>query len=262
MPIISLTTDFGIKDGFTGVLKGVIWGICPDAQIADISHSITPQNVLEGALALWRAYRFFPAGTVHLAVVDPGVGTMRRPIAVRAGDHYFIGPDNGLFTPVYQDAAQYSWPLEIVHLTNKAYWLPEVSHTFHGRDIFAPAAAHLAKGVPLSNLGAPIHDPLRLNLPEPVRTATGWLAHITVVDTFGNLTTDLPAALVEDKARVLFRLGAREVLGVVTSYGSKSAGDLVALVDSENYIELAIVNGNAAQVTGARVGDDVEVVVN
>ena len=152
MPTLTLTTDFGIKDGFVGTMKGVIWSICPAVQIADISHTIAPQNVLEGAFALWRAYSFFPAGSVHVAVIDPGVGTQRRPMAARMGANYFVGPDNGLFTPIYEDAEKKGWPLEIVHLTNGKYFLPEVSRTFHGRDIFAPVGAALAKGVPLAEL--------------------------------------------------------------------------------------------------------------
>jgi S-adenosylmethionine hydrolase len=260
MPIISLTTDFGIKDGFVGTMKGVIWGICPGAQIADISHSISAQNVLEGAFALWRAYPFFPAGSVHVAVVDPGVGTQRRPLAAHLGGHYFVVPDNGLLTPVFEDAEKNGWPLELVHLTNPKYFLAQVSRTFHGRDIFAPVGAHLANGVPLAELGPSITDPVRLPLLKPEKTPTGWRAHVTVVDVFGNLTTDLPAQALPEHASLTFKLRGREVNGMVTSYGHKQPGELIALVDSENYLELAVVNGSAAQMTGARVGDVVEVV--
>jgi S-adenosylmethionine hydrolase len=260
MPILTLTTDFGTKDGFVGTLKGVIWTICPLAQIADISHEISPQNVLAGAFALWRAYAFFPAGTVHVAVVDPGVGTSRRPIAARLGGHTFVGPDNGLFTPIYEDAEKNGWPEEIVHLTNGKYFLSEVSRTFHGRDIFAPVAAHLANGVPLAEIGVPITDPRRLSMPKPEKTANGWHAHVTVIDVFGNCTTDLPAAALADRQRVTFHLRGREVHGLVDSYGYKQPGDVIALVDSENYVEIAIVNGSAATTLGAQVGDVVEVV--
>lgn len=261
MPILTLTTDFGTKDGFVGTLKGVIWGICPEAQIADISHTITPQNVLEGAFTLWRAYSFFPAGTVHVAVIDPGVGTQRRPLAARLGAHYFVGPDNGLLTPILEDVEKNGGPVEFVHTNNRKYWLPDVSHTFHGRDIFAPVGAHLAKGVPLAELGPAIKDPLRLAMPKPEKIANGWRAHVTVVDIFGNLTTDLPAASLAGKENILFRLHGHETRGLVASYGHNQPGKLVALVDSENYVEIAIVNGSAAQVTGARVGDVVEVIV-
>ncbi len=260
MPILTLTTDFGTKDGFVGTLKGVIWTICPAAQIADISHEITPQNVLEGAFVLWRAYRFFPTGTVHVAVVDPGVGTSRRPVAAHLGGHTFVGPDNGLFTLIFEDAEKKDWPVEIVHLTNEKYFLPGISRTFHGRDIFAPVAAHLANGILLADLGSAINDPVRLSLPKPEKTADGWCAHVTVIDVFGNLTTDLSAAVLTDRERVTFRLRGREVRGLVASYGHKQPGELVALVDSENYVEIAIVNGSGAKALGAQAGDVVEVI--
>ena len=260
MPILTLTTDFGTKDGFVGTLKGVIWSICPNAQIADISHEISAQNVLEGALALWRAYPFFPEGTIHLAVVDPGVGTSRRPIAAHLGGHSFVGPDNGLFTPMYEDAEKKGWRLDIVQLTNKKYFLQDISHTFHGRDIFAPVAAHLVNGVPLADLGPVIADPVRLSMPKPEKTVDGWRAHVIVVDVFGNCTTDLPAESLTELTNVIFRLRGREVIGLVASYGHEQPGQLVALVDSENYVEIAIVNGSAAKTLGAQVGDMVEVV--
>ena len=261
MPILTLTTDFGLRDGFVGTLKGVIWGICPEARIADISHTISPQNILEGAFALWRAYAFFPAGTVHLAVVDPGVGTDRRPLGMRLGEHVFVGPDNGLFTPMIEDAEKARLPVEFVHLTNPKYWLPEVSRTFHGRDIFAPVAAHLANGSPLTDMGSSIHNPVRLQLTRPEKTAAGWRAHVTVVDVFGNCTTDLPAAELAGVRQVVFRVRGREVPGLSESYGQRQPGELVALVDSENHVEIAVVNGSAAQVLGIAVGEPVDVIL-
>jgi S-adenosyl-L-methionine hydrolase (adenosine-forming) len=260
MTVITLTTDFGLKDGFVGTLKGVIWDLIPEAQVADISHEISPQNVLEAALVLSRAYSFFPKGTVHLAVIDPGVGTARRPIAARLGDHFFVGPDNGLFTPIIDVIEKNGGALHLYHLTNAKYWLQEVSATFHGRDIFAPAAAWLAKGIPLSELGERITDPVRLDMPRPEKTAAGWRAHITSVDRFGNLATDLPASFLAGEALIHFRIADRVVDGLVKSYGQKPAGELVALVDSENFLELAVVNGSAAREMGVKVGDIVEVI--
>jgi S-adenosylmethionine hydrolase len=260
MPLITLTTDFGLKDGFVGTLKGVIWSICPQAQIADISHAISPQNVLEGAHVLGRAYAFFPPGTVHVAIVDPGVGTRRRPIAACLGAQFFVGPDNGLFTPMLADAEKNGWPVEIVHLTNSDYFLENVSHTFHGRDIFAPVAAYLCTGIPLAQFGPIIRDPVRLTLPQPEQLPNGWRAHVIAVDVFGNLATDLPASALAGQTNLIFSLRGREVHGLVASYGHKASGVLVALVDSENFLELAIVNGSAAEVLGAHVGDEVEVV--
>jgi hypothetical protein len=258
-PLVTLTTDFGQQDGFVGTMKGVIWGICPTARIADISHQIPPQDVRAGAIALWRAAPFFPPGTVHVAVVDPGVGTDRRPLAARLGSHYFVGPDNGLFTPLIMDAVDRAEGVEFVHLNKPGFWLPKVSHTFHGRDIFSPVAAHLANGIALADLGAPISDPVWLPMPRPERTRAGWLAHVTVVDVFGNLTLDLPADQLTDLADVSFRLQGREIPGLVASYGHRRSGELVALVDSEDFIEIAIVNGSAARELGAQVGDVVEV---
>jgi S-adenosylmethionine hydrolase len=260
MSILTLTTDFGTKDGFVGTLKGVIWNICPTVQIADISHEIPPQNVLSGAFTLYRAVPFFPKGTIHVAIVDPGVGTSRRPIAALIGEQIFVGPDNGLFTPMLENAEKNGWTVEIVHLTNKKYFLPVISHTFHGRDIFAPVAAHLASGIQLTDLGTIITNPVRLSIPEPEKTAQGWCSHITVIDIFGNCTTDLPAQFLAGKMKVIFRLKGHEVQGLVTSYGQKLPGELVALIDSENFVEIAVVNGSAVKLLGAQLGDVVEVI--
>jgi len=255
MSIITLTTDFGYRDGFAGTVKGVILGIAPDVQLVDLTHSISPQNILEGALALWRAAPFFPAGTVHLAVVDPGVGTQRRPIAARMGTQLFVGPDNGLFSPFLEDAEKRGEQSTFIHLTNPDYWLPKVSRTFHGRDIFGPVAAHLATGTALEKMGELIMDPIRIQMPRPEKTAEGWVAHITGVDGFGNLTTDLPASEISEKGKPSFTIRKVTVHGLVESYGNKPPGDLVAIIDSENFIELAIVNGSAAQTLNAGVGD-------
>jgi S-adenosylmethionine hydrolase len=160
---------------------------------------------------------------------------------------------------MYEDAEKKGWLVEIVHLTNQKYFLSEISHTFHGRDIFAPVAAHLANGIPITNLGPLITDPIRLQMPKPEKTPDGWRAHITVIDIFGNLTTDLPADNILGIEKVTFKVQGSEAQGLVASYGTKQPGELVALVDSENYIEVAIVNGNAQKTLGARVGDVVEV---
>jgi len=260
MTIITLTTDFGLRSGFAGVMQGVIYSLAPQVQIVDITHFISPQDIREGGYTLSRAVPFFPKGTIHVYVVDPGVGTMRRPLAARLGDHFFVGPDNGLLTLLVEDAERNRQQVEFIHLDRPQFWLPKISRTFHGRDIFSPVAAHLATGVLLQELGTPFSDPVRLELPRPQRTDAGWTAHVTSVDTFGNLTTDLPISLLSDSNNVLFLLGDSEVHGVADSYGQKQAGELVAVVDSEEFIELAIVNGNAAHTLGVKVGDVVEVV--
>lgn len=262
MRVITLLTDFGIRPEFVGIMKGVILGIAPDIQLVDITHLISPQNIKEGAVSLWRAYPFFPKDTVHLFVVDPGVGTKRRPFAARIGDQYFVGPDNGLLTPVIEDAERDQKPMEFVHLQNPKYWLAKVSNTFHGRDIFSPVAAHLANGVALDELGTPFTDPVRVEMFKPVKTPTGWQAHISVIDSFGNLTLDLPASALPNRTRALFRFHGAEISGVVDSYGHRAPGDLVVVVDSEDFLELAEVNGNAATRLNGNVGDMVEVILS
>jgi len=265
MPIITLTTDFGIQDGFVGVMKGIILGIAPEVQIVDLSHQIAPQNVLQGARLLRRHTRYFPAGTVHIGVVDPGVGTARRAMAARIGNQRYVGPDNGLFGPLIQDGRAAGDPVEIVHLNNPAYWLKSVSRTFHGRDLFAPVGAHLAAGVALQALGTPLEDPVLPDLPAPVQTGQGWRAQITGVDVFGNLATSLPAdllpgsTLVESSLKV--QLKGVEISGLAASYGARPMGELIALIDSEGYLEVAVVNGSAALRLGAAVGDEVLVLV-
>lgn len=258
MPIITLTTDFGTKDGFAPTMKGVIWSINSAIQIADITHEVSPQNVLEGAIALWRAAPFYPASTVHIAVVDPGVGTSRRPMAARIGTHYFVGPDNGLFTPFIEDARKAGQECTFVALDNPRYWLANVSHTFHGRDIFAPAGAHLASGVRLEDMGSRFTDPVLITMPKAEKTAKGFRAHISVVDAFGNLTTDLPAADLNGRP-VRVSIKGHTIESLSPSYGHKPAGSLVALIDSEGFLEVAVVNGSGAKTLGAKVGDMVEV---
>lgn len=262
MTVISITTDFGIKNEFVAVMKGVMVSIAPGVQFVDVTHSISPQNVHEGAFALWRAYSFFPKGTVHLFVVDPGVGTARRPMAAQIGDYLFVGPDNGLLTPIIEDAEREHWQTKFVLLENPKYRLAKVSRTFHGRDIFSPAAAHLANGIVLEELGPQIHDPIRMDLSKPEKTSTGWTAHVTVIDTFGNLTLDLPASALQNQTDVSFRINGVEIHGVVDSYGHRAAGELVAVVDSEDFVEIAVVNGNASARLNAGVGNIVEVDVS
>ncbi len=241
-------------------MKGVIYKIAPDVKIVDISHTIAAQDIREGAFALWRACSFFPKDTVHVYVVDPGVGTKRRPLAAKIGDHFFVGPDNGLLTPIIEDAERDHVKMEFVELDNPEYFLPKISRTFHGRDIFSPVAAYLANGISLRDVGTPFTDTVRMTMIRPEKTSNGFTAHVTVIDIFGNITTDLPASALQGQTDVLFRLRGAEVKGLAESYGHRSVGDLVAVVDSEDFIEIAVVNGNAAQQLGAQVGDAVDVV--
>ena len=257
--IITLLTDFGLQDGYVGIMKGVIWGIAPGVQIADISHDVKAQDVLQGALALRRAVPYFPAGTVHVAVVDPGVGTSRRALAGHLGGQYFVGPDNGLFSLALERAEAQAQAVEWVHLTRREYWLPQVSAVFHGRDIFAPVAAHLANGVPLSALGEPVYDPVRLLFPQPKRTAGGWSAQVIHVDHFGNLATNLRRDQIGPAQSIVIRIKDVEIQGIVQAYGMGLPGEMVALFDSSDMLAIAVVHGNAAQMLQARIGDSVDV---
>jgi len=260
MSIITLMTDFGLKDGNVGVMKGVIWKIAPEVQIADLSHLIQPQDVQEAALILSRTAPFFPPGTVHLAVVDPGVGTARRPLAGRLGEQFYVLPDNGLITLLLERAEAASDTVEFVHLDQSQYWLSRVSHVFHGRDIFAPCAAHLANGAFLQELGTPIHDLLRLKFPTPIRTSEGLQGEVIHIDHFGNLSTSIRRQHLGEPARVRVHLGGVEINGLVRTFGERSSGELVALYGSTDYLIVSVVNGSAAQKLGVRVGDPVEVV--
>lgn len=260
MKIVSLMTDFGLKDGNVGVMKGVIMGIAPDVTIVDLSHHITPQNVPEAALILKRSIPYFPPGTIHVVVVDPGVGTARRPLAASLGDQRIVGPDNGLITMALKQAQEMGLPVKMVHTDNPEYWLPEVSHVFHGRDIFAPVAAHLANDVPLQALGQPIHDPVLLNLPQPERTEKGWRGEVIHIDHFGNLSSNIRIEHLGKPARFTTQLRKTTITGMVQTFGERPTGDLVVLYGSTGNLIISVVNGNAAQRLGAKVGDPVEVI--
>ena len=261
MKIISLLTDFGTRDGYTGVMKGVIYGIAPDAQIADISHSIGPQNVLEGSLVWKRAYTFFPEGSVHVGVVDPGVGTQRRPVAARIGSYFFVCPDNGLLTLIIEEAEDKGQPVEIVHLDQPRFWLQTVSNVFHGRDIFSPVAAHIANGTALTELGTPINDPVRMDMPKPEKIEQGWRGQVISVDHFGNLRTNLVQAhLQEIEEPIRVRIAGKEIKGLSTTFGEEPEGTLIALFDSDDDLAVSVVGGNAAREIGAEIGTQIEVV--
>lgn len=259
MKFITLLTDFGLEDGYPAIMKGVIWGIAPDAQIADISHAVSPQNIFQGALTLKRAVPYFPRGTVHVAVVDPGVGTSRRAIAARLGTQFFVGPDNGLVTFILERAHRQNEPVEVVHLNRPEYWLEEVSRGFHGRDVFAPSAAHLAAGVPLSRMGTPIDDPVLLSVPAPKAVPTGLQGEAIHIDHFGNIAINIDAAALSNRSVSEVRIAGYVIPGLVQAFGDRAPGDLIALVDSDGYLAVSVVNGSAAGRTGAKLGDPVEV---
>lgn len=241
-PIITLTSDFG-SGPHAAVMKGVILGICPRAQLVDVSHAVPPQDVAAGAAVLEEAWPAFPAGTVHLAVVDPGVGTDRRPLALAAGGHFFVGPDNGLFTPAL--AAD---PAARVHeITNRTLMRRPVSATFHGRDVFAPVAARLAVGLRLEEVGPAAESPVLLERAAPREEGGALLGRVSAVDPFGNLVCDLERARVE-----VFLAGRPAVVeaaglvfpGIRATYGEAPPGELLALYNSAGRLELAVNRGD------------------
>ncbi len=254
-PVVAFMTDFGTGDGDVGVLKGVALGIAPDAQFIDISHTVPPQNIASGAWILATSYRYFPQGTVFVCVVDPGVGSTRRPIAVHAGNWFFVGPDNGLFSYIFVEQPIHQG----VALSNAAYHLPQVSSTFHGRDIFAPVAAHIARGISLPQLGPQIDSAMlqRIDIGHATRQGTHIDAHVLHVDHFGNLVTNIPLRLVPDlfdSTKVEMTFPAQSV--VITErrrFFSDSPGEEVQddtqpfiYGDSSGYVGVAVRNGNAA----------------
>jgi S-adenosylmethionine hydrolase len=259
MTVITLTTDFGIGDYEAGVLHGVIWKIAPAAHIVDLSHDIISHDILEAALLLWRAVPFFPDGTIHVAVVDPGVGTSRRGIAVHFGSQYFVGPDNGLVSLLLSRAEQSNHSTSVVHLDHSEYWLPEVANIFHGRDIFAPVAAYLAAGVPFDSFGTSINDPIRLEIPEPITIPGGWLGQVIHIDHFGNLSANLNANHLNTTKEVMINIKGKQIIGLVSTFGECPTGSLIALLDSSGSLAISVVNGDAAKVLDARVGDKIEV---
>ena len=255
-PVITLTTDFGQADGYVGAMKGVILSICPEAALVDISHEIRPQAVVQAAYVLSTAVAYYPPGTVHLVVVDPGVGSQRRPIAVRTERAAYVGPDNGVLSlALDQDPAR-----QAVHLTEPRYRLCSVSATFHGRDIFAPAAAHLACGAPLEEMGEtlPVSEMVELPIsspePQPGGDSKGVILH---VDRFGNLITNFQVRPHQHGIRV--RAGGRWIDQISRTFTDVDRGELLAYIGSSGYLEIAAREASAARILSLDVGDTVQI---
>ena len=257
-PIITLLTDFGLEDTYVASMKGVILGSCPNARLIDVSHLIPPQDVRTGALLLASVYRDFPPGTIHLAVVDPGVGTDRRGLVLKADHYYFVGPDNGLFSWVLHEATVW----EAYHLERPEFWRAAVSKTFHGRDIFAPVAAHLGMGVPVQAFG-PLCKPQLAPWTDAAQTRAEILGQIIHIDHFGNAVTNVTRTALERLASpssLAVRIGGLTLAPIVETYGDQETGRVVALIGSSNRPEIAINQGHAAKTCGLRRGDPVSVV--
>jgi S-adenosyl-L-methionine hydrolase (adenosine-forming) len=255
--IIALLSDFGLQDIYVGVMKGAIATIAPQLKVIDVTHQIPPQNLAAGRFCLMEAFPYFPSETVFVAVVDPGVGTQRRGIAVQFEKGYLVGPDNGLFSGVLS----LSPPLAAVELTNSHYWLSDYpSYTFHGRDIFAPVGAHLASGVPFEKLGTPIDPASLVELPLAFfkMTETSIIGAIQHIDVFGNLITNIPATAVEDKRWSVAI--ANLIVSSGRTYSEANTGETIALIGSHGWVEIAVNGGNATSQLQVEWGDLVEIV--
>ena len=258
-PIVTLTTDFGLRDHYVGAMKGVILGICPQAQIVDISHEVKPFQISEGAFLVAQACSCFPPKTVHVAVVDPGVGTARRPILVEAGAQYFVAPDNGVLAMVY--SAQ---PHKVRAISSERHFRQPVSRTFHGRDIFAPVAAHLAAGLAAPRLGKRIEDYLRPGFLKPQRSGKRtWSGQILHIDRFGNLVTNFHASDFPDleTRNVSLAIGPQEVSVMARNYAECGAGELFLIVGSSGYLEVSVGQASAALAIGCEAGAPAELMV-
>ncbi len=262
MAIISLLTDFGNKDGNVALMKGVIWNIAPHVQIVDICHMIQPQNVTEAALILYHAAPYYPPKTIHVVVVDPGVGTTRRAIALRWGEQFFVGPDNGVVTLLLEYAKKLKQSVECVNLDKSQFWLSHVSNIFHGRDIFAPVAAHIANGHKLQEVGSSIHDELvHLTFPKPKKMGMEWQGEVIHIDHFGNVVTNIFKEHLGNTSKIIVKISKKEVQGIVKTFGDKKPGDIIALYGSDNQLIISMVNGNAAQKIGSKVGERLKVII-
>lgn len=264
MGIITLTTDFGDKDGYAGVMKGVVLGICPQAVIIDITHRIDPQDVVQAGFIIRSSYRYFPKDTVHVVVVDPGVGTGRAVVAFESAGHYFIGPDNGVLSLV-RDDAKIRW---LVAVDNPDLFLHPISDTFHGRDIFAPVAAHLLNGVSPDRLGSPMNpdDMVNLDYQAPETNENGDLVGTIInVDRFGNLITDIDGKRIEMLRRrypgrtLTIMVGNQRIKGLATIYQDRLVGNFVTYIGSRDFLEIAVNQGNAASRLGIGKGESIKV---
>jgi S-adenosyl-L-methionine hydrolase (adenosine-forming) len=250
-PVVALLTDFGVRDHYAGTMKGVVLGICPETSLVDISHDVPPHDVLSASLELAASYKYFPAGTVFLVVVDPGVGSARRPLAAEAGDYRFVAPDNGVLSAVFKEAP----PRRVVELTERRFARPTVSRTFEGRDRFAPAAAWLAKGTDVRALGRTLTDYLRLAIPDPVVTDREVRGEVLRVDRFGNLITNIDRRSFDRLGRpgdvTLEILAAEHRVGrLVSTYAEITAGEVCSLFGSTEHLEVAANSASAAETLG------------
>jgi len=257
--IITLTSDFGLQDQYVSSMKAVILGLAPDVRLIDISHDIPAQDIMAGAWVIRNSAFLFPKNTVHLVVVDPGVGTERHPIVLKIEDQYFVGPDNGIFSLLYDE-----FEYEAIKLNNDKYWRKERSRTFHGRDIFAPVAAHLINGVPLKELGDPVKDLVTYHWAVPIGDKDGLQGWVVHIDRFGNLITNISEDLIEDmigRRKVRIYVGNTMIDHLVNTFGDVEEGDPAAFIGSSGMLEIGINKGNAAKLLSVDKGAQVSLVL-
>jgi S-adenosylmethionine hydrolase len=255
-PIITLTTDFGTSDHLVGTMKGVILNINPAARIVDLNHHVTPFDVLDGALSVANAYRYFPARTIHVVIVDPGVGTNRRPLLVTGEKQYFVAPDNGVLSVIFERES-----CIVRHITSEHYFLNPISPTFHGRDIFAPTAAWLSKAFQTEAFGEEITDCVRFTMPKTKAAGQTITGVVLRVDAFGNLMTnltleDVPLEVVESGA-INLSVGGKEIRKFTQTFALGTPGEPIAVFGSAGYLEIAVNRGSAARTLGATRGTEV-----
>ncbi len=256
--VITLMTDFGTSDHFVGVMKGVILNINPQVRIVDITHAVPPQDVHGAAFLVNSAYRYFPAGTIHVVVVDPGVGGRRRAIICQTDTAYFVCPDNGILSYVLGNDTAH----RVVALGNADYWLSEVSNTFHGRDIFAPVAAHLSLGISLSQFGDTVNNVVRLPIQIPQVTETAIVGSVIWIDHFGNLITNIRSGMLASFGMnngYVIRAGMAEICQLNSAYAESENGECLAIIGSSGYLEISVNQGSAAQVLGLKRNDTIEI---
>lgn len=257
-PIVALLTDFGTRDHYAGVMKGVVLSICPEVTAVDVTHDLPPHDLAAAAYELAATYKYFPPGTIFVAVVDPGVGSSRRGLAVEAGEWKFVAPDNGVLTLVMREMA----PKKAIELTERRYARPTISRTFEGRDRFAPAAAWLAKGINITALGRPAHDLVQLDLPVLEETREAVTGAVVRIDRFGNAVTNIDRKAFDRLAAgrtVVIEAGGRPVERLVATYAEIARGDVSALFGSTDHLELASQSGSAADLRALAVGTPVRV---
>lgn len=256
--ILTLMTDFGTSDHYVGVMKGVILNINPQVQVVDITHAVPPQDIHGAAFLIDSAYRYFPTGTIHVIVVDPGVGSERQAIVCQTPTSYFVCPDNGILTHILRNEEH----IHSVQVENSVYFLPQVSNTFHGRDIFAPVAAHLSRGVPIGKLGSTATHPVQLPIPIPHVTDKAVIGQVIWIDSFGNLVTNISHEVLdslEGRNGIVIHAGRAKIDRLNQAYAESAVGEPLAIIGSFNRLEISINQGNASKILGLNRGDAITI---